>query len=209
MLKTFHRFKRSDSGVAAIEFSIILPVMIIILIGIIETSRMARFDQKLKSATFQLADLVTQNDEVTNTMLTQYTNAVSQIMDPYEFEGTVIFTSVASLDLRPRPGRDDAVADPAVSAARADVGCLGGCIVWQRRTIGSGSSRVGTAGGEASMPNEYELLGTQNVMVVEIFANYTPMLEISRNLIEAFTDRETYAVAVYKPRMDSLLQPPQ
>ena len=223
MIKQFHYFKRSESGIAALEFALILPIMVTILIGIIETSRMALFDQKLKTTTYQLADLITQNDEVSRALLTDYTNAAQKLMEPFDFNGTIIFTSVASVDTATsdrdtvRRSGSSVVAvdassvalDVTISPERAKIGCKGGCVVWQERTIGSQSSRIGRPGGQASLPNDYTLKKTQNVIVVEVYGNYEPMLDISRNIVYAFRDKESYSYALYKPRQDNLLTPPR
>ena len=194
--------------------------MLVMLIGIIETSRMALFDQKLKAATFQIADLATQNEQVTQSLLTEYANAINKIMEPFDFNGTVIFTSVASAD----NGRDaddvdtarkggsltpdmDAVstvdADVYISPERQKIGCKGGCVIWQFKPVGTHASKIGRVGSQAIMPNEYEVFKTQVLGVVEVVAVYEPMLGISRNFISAFAPRENYSVAVYKPRQDS------
>ncbi len=224
MFKTFRALKQCNSGLAAVEFAFILPIMVLILIGIIESSRIARYDHKLQLAAAQIGDLVTQNETVTRTMLMQYTEAVQQIMEPFDFEGTVIFTSVASLDRTPSRDADASVASASmVSAVDADarvsrrplpegrdrIGCTRGCVVWQERTVGTHASNVGSAvGGRATLPNEYEMLGTQNVLVVEVFGNYKPMLEISGNFVEGFKDQVLGAVYTFKPRQDALITPP-
>ncbi len=214
--------RKSDSGVAALEFALILPMMIIILFAIVEIGRLILMDQKVNTAAFDVADLVTQHEEISNTLLLKYANTVHQITKPLSFTGTVIISSVASVDV-------SADAEEAVSSVSADasasvdadadatavippwrekIGCKNGCVVWQRKFLGTANSNIGAAGERATLPNEYRLRRTQNVIVVEVVAQYAPLLALSGSIISAFQPKTLRAIALVKPRQDNLLNNP-
>jgi len=79
------RLARNNSGMAAVEFALLLPVLFTLLIGSFETSNLLLAYLKLESAAETAADLVAQTD--VNTTLqssdfTNITNAVSKVMTP-------------------------------------------------------------------------------------------------------------------------------
>lgn len=228
MKKFTHFIARSESGVAALEFALILPVMIIMLIGMVESWNVIRSDQKLQDTAFQVADLLTQNEEVSNNLIDTYADVANILMNN-ELNGTVIFSSIASVAsgrvadvdvdrMSSSAGLDfamvvDVDARP-ITPSRAKIGCKGGCVVWQRVEVrGAGAtaskSNIGRPNGRATLPGGLTLSKTENLIAVEIFTRREPMLEISRNIVEAFVPEIISSTAVAAPRLDSLLEEPR
>lgn len=56
----FERLRQSDSGIAAVEFGLILPLMLMIYMGLVEFSSGMRTSQRLDLVTHTLADLTAQ-----------------------------------------------------------------------------------------------------------------------------------------------------
>ncbi len=76
------------SGVAAIEFSFIMPVLLLLYFGLVDLTAMISMNRKVTYAASVVADLVTQNDStVTATDITDYMNAAEMVMKPTPISG--------------------------------------------------------------------------------------------------------------------------
>lgn len=74
------RFKRADDGVAAIEFALIAPVMLLIYAGMVEILLLVEADRDVTQAASVVGDLVAQNDILGIDDQTNYINAVLSIL---------------------------------------------------------------------------------------------------------------------------------
>jgi Flp pilus assembly protein TadG len=80
------------SGLAAVEFAMIIPLMAMMLLGTYEFSTGVAIDRKVTIMARTLSDLTSQNTSVTDVKLTNFFNAGSAIMTPYPstpVEGTI------------------------------------------------------------------------------------------------------------------------
>ena len=66
------------------------------------------------------------------------------------------------------------------------------------------ASAIGTTGGVPSLPNGLTLNDNDNVIISEVYYNFTPMF-LNFGLLHANT---VYRVAMYKPRLSQLIVPP-
>jgi Flp pilus assembly protein TadG len=73
----------NNSGVAAVEFAMIIPLMAMLLIGTYEFSTGVAIDRKVTIMARTLSDLTSQNTSVTDTQITNFFNAGKAIMTPY------------------------------------------------------------------------------------------------------------------------------
>lgn len=78
------RFVRSERAVSAIEFALVLPVMLTLMFGGYVISQCVAIHRKVTITTRALADLTTDYSTVTGTQLTTIINASTQIMAPYD-----------------------------------------------------------------------------------------------------------------------------
>jgi Flp pilus assembly protein TadG len=76
-------FPRDKSGVAATEFAMIVPLMLVLFFGTVEFSSGVAVDRKVTTMARTLSDLTSQNQSVTATQLTNIFNASTGIMSPY------------------------------------------------------------------------------------------------------------------------------
>lgn len=76
------RFKRDASGVSALEFALIAPVLIAMYLGSAELTMAISADRKVTSATMAVADLVTQDDLITDAELNDIYAAGDAIIFP-------------------------------------------------------------------------------------------------------------------------------
>ena len=82
----------NNSGVAAVEFAMIIPIMAALLIGTNEFAAGVAVDRKVTIMARTLSDLTSQNTGVTDVQLTNFFNAGKGIMTPYPstpVEGTI------------------------------------------------------------------------------------------------------------------------
>lgn len=75
---------RAEHGVAAVEFALILPVMLLTYVGTLEASTLITVDRKVQSVAGAIGDLVARADgAVSASQLQDYFQAASGIMTPY------------------------------------------------------------------------------------------------------------------------------
>ncbi len=89
------RLIRCQRGVAAVEFALVLPVLIVLLLGATELTRGLTYDRKVTQAGYTVGDLVAQSDSVSASDVTDIYAAAEAIMQPYPATGlNVVIASV-------------------------------------------------------------------------------------------------------------------
>jgi Flp pilus assembly protein TadG len=92
---------RDHSGVIAIEFALIVPIMLIIFFGSYEAASLVLAYMKLENAAETAADLVAQTTVNTAALqspaFTGFTNAVEQVLSPLPTSGTQLKIAYASV----------------------------------------------------------------------------------------------------------------
>lgn len=79
------RFLRSTSGLAALEFALILPMMLTLYIGGVEVNDAVSIKRKLNHATAAMADLVAQSSQnLSAGSVADIFSAGKSIVEPYE-----------------------------------------------------------------------------------------------------------------------------
>jgi Flp pilus assembly pilin Flp len=85
------KFSCNREGVAAIEFAMILPIMVMMFIGAVEMSQAVTVDRRVSQMASSTADLVARADKnITCSELHDILNASSWIMKPYKPNGVKI-----------------------------------------------------------------------------------------------------------------------
>lgn len=69
-----------QKGLAAIEFAMVLPVMLVMLMGTIELSNLLTADRRAESVAATLADLVARDDSITSAEVTDIFFAAESVM---------------------------------------------------------------------------------------------------------------------------------
>lgn len=186
MLNRLRKLWRDKSGVAAIEFALLLPILMVLLIGSVEVTFKIWSTQKAEKLAVTLSDVVAQSTAVTSSDLTKLTGAVNKIMDPFPFgsNGKVIISSIYW-----------------------EQGDEGAKVNWQCPYPPSGgytaASRFGAEGDDADLPAGFTLKEKDNVIVAEVFYEYEP---IAPGLL--FEKGDVYRRAVFKPRLGLLTTDP-
>lgn len=92
------RFRGDQSGVGAVEFALIAPVLIVLYMGSLEISVAMSVNKKLARAASTVADLVTQEDKVNKTLLTSMVNVAQSVMTPYRTDGLKLKITGIAID---------------------------------------------------------------------------------------------------------------
>jgi len=77
------RLRRQEHGVAAVEFALIVPVLITMYFGTVELSMAIGHERKSSLLARTLSDLVTQSANVTNADMTTIFSAAKAVLAPY------------------------------------------------------------------------------------------------------------------------------
>lgn len=84
LARQIRRFGVVESGVAAVEFALILPIMFTLYVGSVEAGALISMDRRVQSVAGAIGDLVARSDTtITASMLTDYFRAAGGIMTPY------------------------------------------------------------------------------------------------------------------------------
>lgn len=187
MLNRLRKLRWDNRGVAAIEFALLLPMLIALLIGCLEVTFKIWSTQKAEKLAVTLSDVVAQSTAVSNSDLQSLIGAVDKIMDPFAFganEGKIIISS-----LYVPQDEEEATVN------------------WQCSFPSSGglsaTSEFGVKGADADLPTGFTLAEKDNVIVTEIFYKYTP---IAPGLL--FDESIVYRRALFKPRLALLITDP-
>ena len=81
---SLRRFAGDRRGLAAVEFAMVLPVMLVMFFGTIEFSSGVAVDRKVTLIARTLSDLTSQSDAVADSDLTNFFSASIGIMTPYD-----------------------------------------------------------------------------------------------------------------------------
>ncbi|HRO12218.1 TadE/TadG family type IV pilus assembly protein [Amaricoccus sp.] len=169
---------RDRRGVAAMEFALILPILVLFSAGTIEYSRLILLTQKLQSGAFILADLTARDRTLSEDQLENIFLAIDNIIQPFEFaaDGRAIVSSV---------GRDGS------NLLRVN---------WQRTSVGdlTAASAIGTEGDSATLPADLDVAAGETVIAAEVFYSFTPLFGIG------LEPRVIRKVSYFKPRLGTL-----
>lgn len=101
------RMWRDGGGVAAVEFALVLPLMLLIYVGVIDVTRAVIASRKLSQLSRTVSDLVSQQPAASGSIsiagLSNILAASSTVMAPYP-TGTVTLT-VSAVDIRAKSNK--------------------------------------------------------------------------------------------------------
>jgi Flp pilus assembly protein TadG len=177
------RLVGSKDGVAGIEMALITPVLLALLCGGSEIALYCRSHFQASQMASTVADAVSRYESLTSADITSIFSVSSDVMGSEDFanNGYVILSSVS----RTSGGT------PTVAWQ-----CKDGALV--------NPSRVGVLNKTATLPGSLVLDATDNVIVAEVFYQYTPTLTGFVPLLE----KQLYKTAVFRPRLGSLTTAP-
>jgi len=174
----------NSSGVAAIEFGLLAPVLLTLFIGSLEVTFKIWSTQKAEKLAVTLSDVVAQSTVVQKTEIEKLVGAVDKIMEPFSFgnNGKVIISSVYR--------------EQGQAVAKVNWQCFSSSSY-------SATSKFGAKGADAKLPTGFTLAEKDNVIVAEVFYEYTPLAPGF-----LFKKNAIYRRAMFKPRLGALTTPP-
>ncbi len=87
-------------GVAAVEFALILPLLLIVMIGTAETTSALNYKRKISQVAFSVADLVSQSSSLSSGDMSDIMTAARAIMQPFPADGLNVVIASVSFDSR-------------------------------------------------------------------------------------------------------------
>lgn len=97
MLRWWRKFRRSESGLAAVEFALISPVLVTLLLGTVELCNALNCHQKVTMLASTGADLVAQTTSVSSTDMSNIFAAVNAIIYPFAVANAkIVISSIVS-----------------------------------------------------------------------------------------------------------------
>lgn len=85
-------------GIAAVEFALILPLMLTLYFGAVELGDALTINRKVSHVTSSLADLVTQSKVITDSDMSNILDAAASVMTPYSVTPLKIVVSGVTID---------------------------------------------------------------------------------------------------------------
>jgi Flp pilus assembly protein TadG len=98
MASLTRRFVRDREGVGAIEFAILFPILVMLYLGAFEITVGLSVSKRTSRAAGSVADIVTQQQSVTKSSLTDIAKAVPAIFAPYDSSNMVLKVTAVQVD---------------------------------------------------------------------------------------------------------------
>jgi Flp pilus assembly protein TadG len=92
------KFARDERGVSAVEFAMLLPLMVMLYLGGQEVSTGIAVDRKVTLTARTVADLVSRVSSINNADMTNVLNASSAILAPYSASNALVRVSLVTID---------------------------------------------------------------------------------------------------------------
>jgi Flp pilus assembly protein TadG len=96
------RLVRDASGISAVEFALIVPLMLVLFVGVIEISSSFAISRKVSMVTQTTSDLVSRYKSVTNVDISSVFNIANAMLTPYA--SSPMKATVTELYINPATG---------------------------------------------------------------------------------------------------------
>jgi Flp pilus assembly protein TadG len=179
LTRLLRRLRRDTAGAGAIEFAMMLPVLVLLLFGVVEVGRYIYLNMKLQNASGNVADIVSRPDQVNAADIQNLFAAAPTLMAPFDAAGRLRI--IVSGVIVPGPNDPPEVAWQADSQTGPDAG-----------------SAIGAVGQTASVPEGLVYNGGEALIVAEVFYDYDPWL------FGLAGDRRLDKVSYFRPRRGTL-----
>ena len=134
--RNWRLFRSSRRGVASVEFALVVPVMVLVLLGSVELGEALLLDRKVSRSAHIGGDLVAQLSAITDPELDDVFTAMEQIVAPFPNTMRLVISSVVTGPGSTTPQLDWSVArggSPAASAG--DTGIPAGLLTEDQSVI--------------------------------------------------------------------------
>ena len=178
MTRRLRRLLHETRGAAALEFALVLPVLVILSLMTVEAGRYALLHMKVQNAANVMADLATREKKLSRGQLKRLYRAAETMLKPFDAgPKSAAFVSGVTAD---------AFRNPRVG--------------WQSRGAGGlgAAPKVGPPGQAAKLPPGFPLRQNEAVIVAEVFYRYEAWL------LGVIPDKTISHRAYYRPRLGTL-----
>lgn len=173
------QLKSDLRGVAAVEFALILPFLLVLLIGMAETVGALNHDRKVSQVASSVADLVAQASSLNSADVTDIMVAAKEIMKPY---------SATSLDVIIASVTFDENGDPKVD--------------WSRDKSG-GTPWPTDSEPPVTFPAALSIPGTSLVVAQSSYHHVPMFATLAQNIFPRATSIELGDTYYFKPRLSA------
>jgi Flp pilus assembly protein TadG len=97
------RFCRDEGGVSAVEFAVLLPLMLTLYLGTVEISQAVGIDRKVTLTSRTVADLASQSQTLTSSDMSNILNASATVILPYDSTKLKVTVSEITIDSNSNP----------------------------------------------------------------------------------------------------------
>jgi Flp pilus assembly protein TadG len=87
------RFRRNERAIAAVEFALVLPLMLFVFVGVSEVGQAVEISRKVTLTTRIVTDLVTQYANVSSATLSTVLGASAEVIAPFSASNLVMTVS--------------------------------------------------------------------------------------------------------------------
>lgn len=176
------RFRRSERGLAALEFALAAPLLGMLLLGGYDLSRYIVIRGGVDKVGFSVADVTSQYEELTSTQLKQVFVATGQSLKNYT-SGSTGVTVLTSVYLN------------ASNVPTVRWQCYSSASAWK--------SKIGAKGQAANISTGVLADANDNLVFAEVYYNYTPIFKtFFKNGFDIYTQ------SLFRPRLGELTASP-
>jgi Flp pilus assembly protein TadG len=158
--KVFPKLIKSPRGSALVEFALIFPILVILLSGIFELCMLLLLDNKLIRLAGTMSDIITMQN--VNTARIQAVLATADdVTTPFIFTGNggIVVSQIYNNGQTQLPAKM--------------------LMSWQQ-SVGGFASKIGIPGKfPTNIPGNYQVLGTNTIVITEVSYNYKPIYHTS------------------------------
>lgn len=168
----------SDSGAALIEFAILAPILITILLGIFDLGNYIYAVNKVGRLASSVNDITGRN-QMKDCELQSLLDSTPMFVEPFDFasRGSIIVTGVADIN----DGN-------------------GARVKWRKSAYGAKSSKIGAVGAVPVLPAGFTISPGDSAVFVEVYYNFDTLFKILN-----FNTKEIYRMIVTKPRLGQMV----
>jgi Flp pilus assembly protein TadG len=98
LLQRIASFAQDRRGISAVEFAMLLPLLVTLYFGVVEVTQGVAIDRKVTLTTRTMADLASQVSSINNSEMTNLLNASAAVMAPYQLSPLKIVLSAVTID---------------------------------------------------------------------------------------------------------------
>jgi len=178
-IKSFiNRFRSEEDGIVLTEIALSMPLYLILLAGIFEVGNYLILHMKVQHTVVTIADLVTRDEEISESVMSDIFQVVPHIISPYP------------------AGADSVTIVTAVSQTK-DIPTT---VFWQRKGGGTfpATSEFGEEGDAAILPAGLTMRDNETILATEVYYKFEPLIF---PFIPSTTVRR---VSFFRPRIGAL-----